>query len=223
MLGASISKNSLLLGLFALVTAGILAVTNVGTRDRIAEAERQAAERALFELVAADRVDNDLLNDTLATPAEMMAELGFSQSEPIYRARKNGKVIAVIVPAIAPDGYSGAIRLLVGVNRDGSVAGARALTHKETPGLGDKVDTNKSDWILGFNGKSLTDPTPERWAVKKDGGAFDQFTGATITPRAVTRQIKRVLQQVQINHNLLFEISEQADINTPRNVGDSNE
>lgn len=220
MLGASISKNSVLLGLFALVTAGVLAVTNVSTRDRIAEAERQAAERALYELVTADRVDNDMLSDTIATPAGMMADLGLTQPEPIYRARKNGKVIAVIVPAIAPDGYSGAIRLLVGVNRDGTVAGARALVHKETPGLGDKVDTNKSDWILGFNGKSLSDPEPERWAVKKDGGEFDQFTGATITPRAVTGQIKRVLQQVQAERNLLFEIPEQAEVNTPRNVGD---
>ncbi|WP_339614784.1 electron transport complex subunit RsxG [uncultured Gilvimarinus sp.] len=220
MLGASISKNSVLLGLFALVTAGVLAVTNVSTRDRIAEAERQAAERALYELVTADRVDNDMLSDTIATPAGMMADLGLTQPEPIYRARKSGKVIAVIVPAVAPDGYSGAIRLLVGVNRDGTVAGARALVHKETPGLGDKVDTNKSDWILGFNGKSLSDPAPERWAVKKDGGEFDQFTGATITPRAVTGQIKRVLQQVQAERNLLFEIPEQAEVNTPRNVGD---
>lgn len=223
MLGASISKNSILLGVFALVTAGVLAVTNVSTRDRIADAERRAAESALYELVSADRVDNDMLNDTIPAPADMLPALGLKVSEPIYRARKDGKVIAVIVPAVAPDGYSGAIRLLVGVNRDGTVAGARALVHKETPGLGDKVDTNKSDWILGFDGKSLTDPAPERWAVEKDGGAFDQFTGATITPRAVTGQIKRVLQQVQAKRTLLFEIPDRTDVNTPQKVDEPNE
>lgn len=223
MLGASISKNSILLGLFALVTAGVLAVTNVSTRDRIAESERQAAEQALYELITKDRVDNDLLNDTIATPAEMMPALGLTNPEAIYRARKNGQVIAVIVPAVAPDGYSGAIRVLVGVNRDGSVAGARALAHKETPGLGDKVDTNKSAWILSFNGKSLGNPAAERWGVKKDGGSFDQFTGATITPRAVTGQIKRVLQQVQEAHSLLFETPQHTDVNTPDNVGKRDE
>jgi electron transport complex protein RnfG len=216
MLGASISKNSILLGLFALVTAGLLGVTNVATRERIIEAERQASERALYELVPAERVDNDLLQDTLTAPADMLAPLGLTKPEPIYRARNNGKVVAVIVPAVAPDGYSGAIRLLVGVNRDGTVAGARALAHKETPGLGDKIDTNKSDWILRFNGRSLTDPAPAQWAVKKDGGAFDQFTGATITPRAITGQIKRVLQQVQAKHDLLFEIPARAA--TPGNT-----
>lgn len=214
MLGKSISKNSLLLGLFALVTAGVLAVTNVSTRDRIAEAERAAAEKALYELVPASRVDNDLLTDTLPTPAAMLAPLGLDAPEAIHRARKDGRVIAVIVPAVAPDGYSGDIRLIVGVNRDGSVAGVRALAHKETPGLGDKVDTAKSDWIFSFNGKSLGNPDTEKWKVKKDGGVFDQFTGATITPRAVTGQVKRVLQQVAERRNLLFEL--------PADAGDSN-
>ncbi|MBU2886885.1 electron transport complex subunit RsxG [Gilvimarinus agarilyticus] len=210
MLGASISKNSLLLGLFALVTAGILALTNVNTRDRIAEAERQAAEKALYELVLAERVDNDLLSDTLPTPPSMLAALGLDTPEAIHRARKDGQVIAVIVPAVAPDGYSGDIRIIVGVNRDGSVAGVRALSHKETPGLGDKVDTAKSDWVYGFNGKSLNDPSVQQWAVKKDGGVFDQFTGATITPRAVTAQVKRVLQQVDAQRALLFELPAEA-------------
>lgn len=210
MLGASISKNSLLLGVFALVTAGVLALTNVSTRDRIAQAERAAAEKALYELVPASRVDNDLLHDTLPTPVSMLPALGIDTPEAIHRARNNGQVIAVIVPAVAPDGYSGDIRIIVGVNRDGSIAGVRALAHKETPGLGDKVDLAKSDWILGFNGKSLGEPPAEKWAVKKDGGVFDQFTGATITPRAVTAQVKRVLQQVAKHRNLLFDIPAEA-------------
>lgn len=208
MLGTSISKNSLLLGLFALVTAGVLAVTNAGTKDRIAVAERAAAERALNELVPQSRIDNDLLADTVPTPTAMLDALGLDTPEPIHRARKNGQVIAVIVPAVAPDGYSGDIRIIVGVNLDGSVAGVRALAHKETPGLGDKVDLAKSDWILSFDHKSLTNPEPQKWAVKKDGGVFDQFTGATITPRAVTLQVKRVLKEVQQQRALLFELAD---------------
>lgn len=206
MLGASISKNSILLGIFALVTAGVLASTHLGTRDRIAVAEREAAQRALFELVPKSRVDNDVLNDTLPAPEAMLPALGLKTAEPIHRARKDGEVIAVLVPAVAPDGYSGAIRILVGVNRDGTVAGVRTLSHKETPGLGDKVDLTKSDWILSFDGRSLSNPEPDGWRVKKDGGVFDQFTGATITPRAVTAQVKRVLQQVEQQRTLLFEL-----------------
>lgn len=210
MLGTSISKNSLLLGFFALVTAAMLASTNLATRDRIAAAEREAAERALFELVPQERIDNDLLNDTLATPQAMWAALGLQGPSPIHLARRDGEVIAVIVTAVAPDGYSGDIRLLVGVNRDGTVAGTRTLSHKETPGLGDKVELNKSNWMLSFDGLRLGEPPVEDWRVKKDGGIFDQFTGATITPRAVVAQVRRVLEQVEIHHAQLFESTDTA-------------
>ena len=111
---------------------------------------------------------------------------------------------ATILPATAPDGYSGSIDLVVGINVDGSIAGVRALSHRETPGLGDKVDIKKSDWILGFNTRSLADPLPAQWKVKKDKGVFDQFTGATITPRAVVAATLRVLQFAQANHAALF-------------------
>jgi len=117
-------------------------------------------------------------------------------------ARNNGKTIALIIPATAHDGYSGDISMIVGVNRDGTVAGVRILKHKETPGLGDKIDVKKNQWILNFDGKSLTVPVIEDWKVKKDGGAFDQFAGATITPRAVVGQIKRVLEFAQANPQL---------------------
>lgn len=206
MLKTSISKNSLLLSLFALITAGILATTQFYTKDRIAIEEKKAAVRALYELIPPTRIDNDLLNDTLLIPKHLLSALDLKNQESIYIARKNNNAIAAIVPTIAPNGYSGAIRIIVGVNRDGSVAGVRALSHKETPGLGDKINLAKSNWILGFNGKSLENPTLDKWAVKKDGGAFDQFTGATITPRAVTLQVKRVLQFVEENHALIFDI-----------------
>ncbi len=204
MLKTSISKNSLILCAFAVVTAGLLAATYQGTREKIAEAERHAAEKALLEIVPDERHDNDILTDAIALTPEQQATLGVDQEQKIYQAKKNGKVIAVIVPAVAPDGYSGDIKLIVGVNRDGSVAGVRALHHNETPGLGDKVDIKKSPWVLSFNGKALGQPTLENWKVKKDGGQFDQFTGATITPRAVVNKVKDVLLYVQQHHADLF-------------------
>ena len=200
----SISKNGLLLFAFAVVTAGLLSVTYQSTKDTIAEAERRAAEKALLEIVPANRIDHDLLLDTLAIPESDLDTLGLESGENIHIARKDGKIIAVIVPAIAPDGYSGDIKMIVGVNTDGSIAGVRVLTHSETPGLGDKIDLKKSNWITGFNGKSLEQPTPDMWKVKKDGGAFDQLTGATITPRAMVRQIRKVLEFVRANETYLF-------------------
>jgi electron transport complex protein RnfG len=113
----------------------------------------------------------------------------------------------------ARDGYSGDVNLIVGVNVDGTIAGVRALSHRETPGLGDKVDLKKSDWILGFNGKSLVNPTLARWTVKKDEGEFDQFTGATITPRAVVAATLRALQYAQANKTAIF-----ADEQVPKEV-----
>ena len=110
----------------------------------------------------------------------------------------------MIVPATAPDGYGGAIELIVGINADGTVAGVRVVAHKETPGLGDKIDARKSRWIDAFAGRSLADPAPAQWAVQKDGGVFDQFTGATITPRAVTAAVKRTLQFFEANREALL-------------------
>ena len=204
MLGTSISRNSLLLGAFALTTAALLAGTFQGTRDRIAQEERKAAQKALLEIVPDSRHNNDILLDTIAVPAAHWELLGLKNGGDINIARNDGRPIAAIVPAVAPDGYSGAIKLIVGINRDGTLAGVRALSHSETPGLGDKVDLKKSDWILSFNGKSLRQPLPERWAVKKDGGEFDQFTGATITPRAVIKQVHKALEFYQLNQALLF-------------------
>jgi len=194
LLGKSISTNSLLLGAFALVTAAILAGTKAGTEERIVAAERMAAQKALLEIVPLERHNNDLLLDTLSIEEKHWAGLGLKLGGDINIAREDDKAIAAIIPAVAPDGYSGEIKLIIGVNADGSVAGVRILAHNETPGLGDKVDLKKSDWVLGFNGRSLSNPKPEGWAVKKDGGEFDQFTGATITPRAVINQVKRALE-----------------------------
>lgn len=192
-LGKSIRFNSIALGLFALVTAALLAGTHLGTKERIEEAKREVAKRALLEIVPLDRHDNDLLVDTLDIPKAYWPTLGIKNGQ-INIARNDNELVAVIIPAVAPDGYNGDIQMIIGINIDGTLAGVRAIAHSETPGLGDKIDTKKNDWILGFNGKSLTNPKPEKWKVKKDKGAFDQFTGATITPRAVVQQVYKTLQ-----------------------------
>ena len=209
MLTQSISKNSLILTAFALVTAGILAVTYQATAERIAEEERKAAQAALLEIVPATRHDNDMLSQTFSIPQNLLTELGLKNNANIHLAYNNGEPVAAIVPALAPDGYSGDIKLIIGINADGSLAGVRVLTHKETPGLGEKIDLRKSDWILGFNGKSLTNPNIEQCAVKKDGGHFDLFTGATITPRAVVQRVKQTLQFYSTHQALIFEKSTQ--------------
>jgi electron transport complex protein RnfG len=204
MLGQSISKNSFILAAFAIITAGALALTNLGTQDRIAAAERAAQQRALFEIIPLQDHDNDLLSDTIPVPESGWEPLGAGGENKIYRARQGNEITALIVPATAHDGYSGDISMIVGVKRDGSIAGVRVLLHKETPGLGDKIELKKHQWILSFNGKSLNIPVIEEWKVKKDGGVFDQFAGATITPRAVVGQIKRVLEFVAANQQSLF-------------------
>lgn len=210
MLGQSISKNSLILGVFALLAAAALALVNLGTQDRIANAERAAKQKALFEIIPANQIDNDLLQDTISIPESGVDLLGLAD-QPIYVARYKSDIKALIIPAMAHDGYSGDISMIVGVNRDGTIAGVRVLTHKETPGLGDKIELKKAKWILEFNGKSLTAPVIEEWLVKKDGGVFDQFAGATITPRAVVKQIKQVLEFVQ-QHPQLFESSPNTEV-----------
>lgn len=204
MMTISISKNGALLFLFAVIAAAALAFTHVNTKDDIAAAERRAAKKALLEIVPQVRFDNDLLAEALDIPESARALLGNLSDEKIYVARKNQHIVAVIIPAVAPDGYSGDIKLIAGVNVDGTLAGVRVLSHKETPGLGDKIDLKKSQWITGFDGKSLQQPTAEGWQVRKDGGEFDQFTGATITPRAVVTQIYNILMFVEQHSVWLF-------------------
>jgi electron transport complex protein RnfG len=213
--------NSVVLGIFALLTALLLAATYSGTKDTIAHSERVAAQKNLLEIYPNSRHDNDLLEDNLPIPAPYLTTLGLSKPSEIYIARQQGEIIGFIIPAIAPDGYSGNINLLAGINRDGTIAGVRVTSHNETPGLGDKVDLRKSDWILSFNGKSLNHPSPEHWAVKKDKGDFDQFTGATITPRAVVGQVKRVLQFYREHEKELLDGASKSQGST--NLNGSNE
>jgi len=203
MIGRSITRNSLLLALFAVCTTALIAGTHLATKKDIALQIRKAEEKALLQIVPRDRHDNLMLDDTIAVGPED-AGLGLNEEKRIYIARNEGEVVAAIIPAVAPDGYTGDIGLIIGINSDGTIAGVRALSHRETPGLGDKVDIKKSDWVLGFNGRSLSNPMLDGWAVKRDKGVFDQFTGATITPRAVVSATLRALQFAQANREKLF-------------------
>ena len=198
----SMGVAALILTGFAVVGTGLVAVTYTGTKDIIAEAQRQVLEANLNQLVPADRYDNRVTEDTIEVTA--LEWLGTDQPVTVYRARKDGQPVALFATPYAPDGYSGPIQLLIGVYADGTLAGARVLAHKETPGLGDAIEERRSPWILAFTGKSLGNPEPARWKVKKDGGAFDQFTGATITPRAVIKATRKFLEYVQTHQAQLF-------------------
>ncbi len=187
----SMLKNAAVLGLFAIVTVGAVTLLQQGTAERIQAAERAAQVRALGEILPTGSYDNHLLDDSVLVQDRL---LGNRSPLPAYIAIKDGRPSAVILQAIAPDGYSGAIHLLVGIHADGRVAGVRVIGHRETPGLGDKIELAKSPWIRSFDGKSLTNPAADGWAVKKDRGEFDQFAGATITPRAVVGAVHRALQ-----------------------------
>ena len=201
----SMGFNSVVLALFALVTSLILATTNERTYERIEQSEREAAQRALLEIIPLERHDNDMLMDVQPVPEQFWVTLGLKKGGNIHIARDQGQPVAAIIPAVTPDGYSGAISMIIGVNFNGSVAGVRVVDHRETPGLGDKVDLKKSDWILSFNGKSLVNPQASGWTVKKEGGDYDQFTGATITPRAVVKQVLKTLQYFEDDRERLLQ------------------
>ncbi len=195
--------SGLILWAFAVVGSGLVALTEHSTREKIAENERRVLLRNLNALLPAEKFDNDIATDIRQLNASAL--LGTDADSTLYRARLDNEPIAVIFNSIAPNGYNGKIHLLIGVYRDGSLAGVRAVKHNETPGLGDSIETRKSDWILGFNDKSLGNPDSDNWTVKRDGGEFDQFTGATITPRAIVEAVKNTLLYYQDNANTLFD------------------
>ncbi|MFI3198249.1 MAG: electron transport complex subunit RsxG [Methylococcaceae bacterium] len=177
---------------FALLASILLGVTNCSTQDTIQQRLDEDLKKSLQEVVRVTLYDNDLLQDTLTIPS---ADYNIGANETtVYLAKKSGKVTAVCFKFIAPDGYSGAINMIIGIDRDGNILGVRVLSHKETPGLGDKIEVAKSSWILNFVGRSLDNLTSAQWAVKKDGGVFDQFAGATITPRKSVQATYRSLQ-----------------------------
>lgn len=197
----SIQRNAIGLMLFACVTAGAIALVKITTAERILDNQRQAEVKALHSILPPYKYDNDLLNSTL--PISTMSDIallgGVDDEATLYVAVRKHTLVAVVLKLRAPDAYTRPIDLLLGIYADGKVAGTRVTSHQETPGLGDKIDVKKSNWINTFNGKRLTKDNRQQWAVKKDGGEFDQFTGATVTPRAVVDAVKRGLMFYQRN------------------------
>ncbi|MDX9740561.1 MAG: electron transport complex subunit RsxG [Gammaproteobacteria bacterium] len=178
---------------FAVAGTAIVAVTRHSTSDIIAENQRQELLRTLSEVVPPELYDNDPVEDVISVRDRQM--LGSNKPIAVYRARRDGEPVAVMLTPVAPDGYSGDIGLLVAIDcARATLLGVRILWHKETPGLGDWIETEKSDWVYSFTGHSLTDPDELGWRVEKDGGIFDQVTGATITPRAIVKAVYNTLQ-----------------------------
>lgn len=190
-------KAGWVLGLFSLIGIGLVSLTHSVTHEKIIENERLFILKNLHDLVPNDLHDNDLIADSV-TVIDANA-FGEGREVTLYRATKQGQLIALIASPTAPDGYNGSIKLLVAIKSNGDILGIRAVLHHETPGLGDAIDINKSDWVHSFSGKSLKNLESRRWRVKKDGGDFDQFTGATITPRAVVKAVLKTLQYYQAN------------------------
>ncbi len=201
------SKTALTLIAFALVFTALLVYIFQITKVPIEKSEA-AARLALFrQIVPASMHDNDILKDTLTIAPNDL--LGNTQPSVANRARINNAPAAVILEAIAHDGYSGDIKLLIAIKYDGEISGVRVLTHKETPGLGDYIDIAKGDWIKLFDAESLTKTSDgklaeDKWKVKKDGGQFDYMAGATITPRAVVKAVHKALKYFEANKDALF-------------------
>ena len=192
--------------LAAVLTAIVVLIANV-TRNRIVHNEQAWIQQRLDALVAPATHDNDLLTDSIAVTAPDL--LGTSQPVRIYRARSGGAPVAAVIRAIAPDGYRGPIELLVAVGRDGRLIGVQVIRHNETPGLGDAFESRDVHWLDKFRGRSLTDPPTQRWTVRRDGGDFDAFTGATITPRAIIKAVRNALEYYQRNSQRIYELPSQ--------------
>ena len=199
----SFMKSALSLGLVAIIGTTLLSAVDLATEERIAQQERRVVLEQLARIIPPDRYDNPLEDDWFSFSDETSFPGG--QQVVAYRARQQGRPVAVILRFAAMDGYSGPIGLLAGIGADGRLAGVRVTSHRETPGLGDGIEAEKSDWIRAFDGKSLGAPPAAEWTVRREGGAFDQFTGATITPLAVVKAVRRALEYHDRHRDDLYE------------------
>lgn len=193
-------RYALILGVVALLCTALSTAVFWLTKDKIEQVTEQQQHKLLLDVLPESHFDNDLL--ATCRQIELPEKRFLNQ---LFIAKKQGELTAYIVQTTAPDGYSGNIRLLMAIQPDGTVLGVRTLEHKETPGLGDKIETRVSDWIYRFANQVFSPENESQWAVKKDGGQFDQFTGATITPRAVVNNVKKTAKWI------LTELSLQPD------------
>jgi electron transport complex protein RnfG len=200
-------RTAVILLIFVVAFTSLLAAAFLWTRPAIEAAAAEEKMKLIGEVLPRELYDNDVLKDSRQLAPS--AVLGLDEASTAYLARKGGEVTALVFEAVAPDGYSGKIRLLLGVSADGTLLGVRVIQHKETPGLGDyiepKKDRNKErPWIRQFDGLSLAAVADRDWRVRKDGGRFDSVAGATVTPRAVIKAVHKALQYVAANHRQLF-------------------
>jgi electron transport complex protein RnfG len=202
----TMTKNGLVLAIFAIVTTGLIALTFFGTKDQIALQQQKKLLSVLNAVIDERTYDNAIQFDcALVTSAKL---LGSDEPQRIYRATQQGKAVAAAIKTTAPNGYSGKIQLVVGITSaqagSATVTGVRVLEHKETPGLGDKIDLRINNWVLDFDNQIYNAELASNWAVKKDGGQFDQFTGATITPRAIVNSVKLSVEYYLANQAAIF-------------------
>lgn len=195
-------RTAFILVTFAVVGTGILAYTYYLTRDTIAASEEREKMALISQTLPPDLFDNDLLAEAIRLPPT--EALGTREPSWVYRATRGGQPAALVFEVVAPDGYAGKISLLVAVKVNGEVAGVRVVAHNETPGLGDYIEAAKSDWIRTFEGASLANTPPLQWKVQKDGGRFPYRAGATITPRAVVKAVRRTLEYFEKEGGQLF-------------------
>lgn len=196
-------STSLTLLVFSVVCAGLLAGAYLATRPNIERSEQMEKIR-LVSQVLPPGFDNDPIRDTLPLAADPL--LGLKHPGKAYLAARDGKPVAVVLEAIAPDGYAGEIKLLVGIGTDGRLTGVRVTAHRETPGLGDYIEISKSGWIQQFTGKGLDAPADAGWKVRKDGGRFDYVAGATISPRAVVKAVHKALRYFSEHREALLSL-----------------
>ncbi len=185
----AILKSGALLFVFTAVSIFFVSLTQINTKDIIIYNEKQLLIQRLGELISG--YNNDILADKYS---KILKLHGIVQKINIYPVKKDHKIFSYLIEHTYPNGYNGDIRLLTGVGINGKLLGVRVIMHKETPGLGDKIELKKSNWIEQFFGLSLLNPVKKNWKVKRDGGIFDTFTGATITPRAIVTATYQVLE-----------------------------
>jgi Na+-translocating ferredoxin:NAD+ oxidoreductase subunit G len=194
-------RLAMVLGFFSVIGLSAVSMVFHLSQAKIKENQQAVFLHHLQTILPASYYDNDIAHDTLKVTD---IRLGAMTETTVYRARYHNKPVAVVIESIAPEGYNGKIALLIAIKTTGELMGVKIIAHQETPGLGDKIDQNHSDWLLHFKGKSLDLPRLLDWAVKRDGGAFDQVTGATVTPRAVVKSVKNTLIYYQAHHAVLF-------------------
>lgn len=190
--GSAVWPGGIILAALAAICTALVAMTHAVTAPRIAANEQAYLEQSLQPVLQGIEYDGKLSESTIVIPPPH--DLPGDDPVTVYRVYADGAPVAALFVVEARGGFSGSIRLLVGLDAGGTVTGVRVLSHRETPGLGDRIDADKSDWALQFTGHALGDPPAAGWAIRRDGGEFDQLTGASITPRAVIRGIRETLQ-----------------------------